>query len=197
MGGYIQRDWRIQPPAFTPDYKSTAARSPRLPLLSLPGALADLAGPVFRNSDIGPIDNDLILNYAKTSAPIGERIIVHGRLIDQDGRGIPGALIEIWQANAGGRYRHVNDDYLAAIDPNSAAAAAPSPIPTAATGSARSNPALTVPEFCQQLAAGAHPFLAVRRRMGTATDHADVFRGRSPASTRCHRPHHSGCRCSE
>jgi protocatechuate 3,4-dioxygenase beta subunit len=118
MGSYIQRDWRIQPPAFTPDYKSTAARSPRLPLLSLPGALADLAGPVFRDSDIGPIDNDLILNYAKTGAPIGERIIVHGRLIDQDGRGIPGALIEVWQANAGGRYRHVNDDYLAAIDPN-------------------------------------------------------------------------------
>jgi protocatechuate 3,4-dioxygenase beta subunit len=118
MGGYIQRDWRIQPPAFTPDYKSTAMRAPRLPLLSLSGAASDAGGPLFRDTDIGPIDNDLIQSYAKTGAPIGERIVVHGSVIDQDGRGVPNTLIEIWQANAGGRYRHVNDDYLAAIDPN-------------------------------------------------------------------------------
>jgi protocatechuate 3,4-dioxygenase beta subunit len=118
MGGYIQRDWRIQPAALSPDYKSTVARAPRLPLLALPGALTDMAGPVFRADDIGSIDNDLIQNYAKTGAPIGERIVVHGRLLDQDGHGVPGTLIEVWQANAGGRYQHVNDDYLAAIDPN-------------------------------------------------------------------------------
>lgn len=118
MGGYIQRNWRIQPPVLTPDYKSSATRSPRLPLLALPATLPDMAGPIFQATDIGSLDNDLTLNYAKTGAPIGERIIVHGRLIDQDGRGIPNTLVEFWQANAGGRYRHVNDDYLAAIDPN-------------------------------------------------------------------------------
>ncbi len=59
-----------------------------------------------------------ILNYAQTGEPIGERTIVHGRVRDENGRGIPGALVEVWQANAGGRYRHRNDTYLAPIDPN-------------------------------------------------------------------------------
>ncbi len=61
---------------------------------------------------------NLIKNYAKTGEPIGERIIVHGRVLDGNGRGVPNALVEVWQANAGGRYRHKNDTYLAPIDPN-------------------------------------------------------------------------------
>jgi len=77
-----------------------------------------VAGPVFGHEELGPRDHDLLLNYAKTGEPIGERTIVHGRLLDENGRGIPNALIEIWQANAGGRYRHRNDTYLAPIDPN-------------------------------------------------------------------------------
>src|SRR5262249_20014241 len=68
--------------------------------------------------DVGPLDNDLILNYAKSGEPIGQRIIVHGRVLDETGRGVPKTLMEYWQANAGGRYRHRNDRYLAPLDAN-------------------------------------------------------------------------------
>ena len=67
---------------------------------------------------MGRKDNDLILNYAKTGLPIGERIIVHGQVLDENGRPVPNALVEVWQANAGGRYRHRKDQYIAPIDPN-------------------------------------------------------------------------------
>jgi len=64
------------------------------------------------------MDNDLIVNYASDAEAIGERIRVHGQVLDEDARPQPGVLIEVWQANAGGKYRHVNDTYKAAIDPN-------------------------------------------------------------------------------
>jgi protocatechuate 3,4-dioxygenase beta subunit len=67
---------------------------------------------------LGPLDNDLIRNFATSGDAIGPRIIVHGRVLDEDGRPVPGALLEYWQANAGGRYRHKKESYLAAIDPN-------------------------------------------------------------------------------
>ncbi len=115
---FLQRDRGQHPPAFTPDYKTTVLRSPRLPLWSLQNSLSEVTGPVFRPDELGPLDHDLILNYAQGGEPIGERTIVHGRVLDENGRGVPGALIEVWQANAGGRYRHRNDTYLAPIDPN-------------------------------------------------------------------------------
>jgi len=99
-------------------YKTSVLRSPRLALVSLQSSLSEVAGPVFGAEELGPLDHDLILNHAKAGEPIGERTIVHGRLLDENGRGIAGALIEVWQANAGGRYRHRNDSYLAPIDPN-------------------------------------------------------------------------------
>ena len=117
-GEFLQRDRSRHPPAFTPDYKSTVLRSPRLPLWSLQNSLSETTGPTFRPDEIGPLDNDLLLNYARGGEPIGERTIVHGRVLDENGRGVPGTLVELWQANAGGRYRHVNDRYLAPIDPN-------------------------------------------------------------------------------
>ena len=81
-------------------------------------SLSEITGPAFRPDELGPLDGDLLRNYAKEGEPIGERTIVHGRVLDENGRGVPGTLVEIWQANAGGRYRHVNDRYLAPIDPN-------------------------------------------------------------------------------
>lgn len=114
----FQRDRTWQPPALTPDYKSSITRSPKQPLLSLEGTQSELTSPRFGDSDIDPIDGDLIKNYAKTGDPIGERIIVHGRVLDENARPVPNALIEVWQANAGGRYRHKNDTYFAPIDPN-------------------------------------------------------------------------------
>ena len=113
-----QRDREWHPPALALDYKTSLARSPRNALLSFRGTSSELTGPTFGHNDIDAIDNDLLRNYAQTGDPIGERIIVHGRVLDENGRPVPNTLVEIWQANAGGRYRHKKDSYLAAIDPN-------------------------------------------------------------------------------
>ena len=115
---FYQRDRRLHPPALTPDYKTSVARSPRYSMISLENTVSEVTGPTFGHGDIDPIDNDLIRNYAKTGDPVGERIIVHGRVLDENARPVPGTLVEIWQANAGGRYRHKKDSYLAPIDPN-------------------------------------------------------------------------------
>lgn len=115
---YYQRDRSWHPQALTPGYKTSVPRSPRLALLSLENTLSEITGPTFGHGDIDPLDNDLIKNYAKTGDPIGERIIVHGRVLDENARPVPNTLVEVWQANAGGRYRHKKDSYLAPIDPN-------------------------------------------------------------------------------
>jgi protocatechuate 3,4-dioxygenase, beta subunit len=117
-GGFFQRDRTIHPPAYAPDYKTTVLRSPRQALLSLDSSLSELTGPVFGHSVIGPLDNDLICNYAKDGDPIGERILVHGRVLDETGRSVPNALVEFWQAKPAGRYRHKKDAYVAPIDLN-------------------------------------------------------------------------------
>ena len=117
-GSFYQRDLAWHPPVLTPPYKTSVLRSPRRAPLSLPNTVSEMTGPVFGHDMLGPQDNDLILNYAKAGEPIGPRILIKGRVIDQDARPVPGALIEIWQANAGGRYRHKRDGYLAPLDPN-------------------------------------------------------------------------------
>ena len=118
-GEFYQRDRSIQPPAFTPDYKTSVARSPRYSMISLQNSVSEITGPRFGHNDIDAGDNDLLTNYAKAGeSPIGERIILHGRVLDENARPIPYTLVEIWQANAGGRYRHKKDTYLAPIDPN-------------------------------------------------------------------------------
>ncbi|SCY08332.1 protocatechuate 3,4-dioxygenase subunit beta [Paracoccus tibetensis] len=113
-----QRDRTWHPPALAPDYKTSVARSPRQAMLSLDATASELSGPRFGHGDIAPGENDLITNYAQGGDPVGERIIVHGRVLDENRRPVPHTLVEIWQANAGGRYRHKKDQYLAAIDPN-------------------------------------------------------------------------------
>lgn len=118
MAEYYMRDREWHPPAFAQSYKTSIARSPQYNLISLENTVSEITGPRFGHNDIDPIDNDLIKNYAKSGDPIGERIIVHGRVLDEDGRPQPNCLVEIWQANAGGRYRHKKDTYLAPIDEN-------------------------------------------------------------------------------
>ncbi len=118
-GPLIPRDRRVHPVPYDPAYKTSVTRSPHLPLLSMESTPSEETGPRFGHSLIGPLDNNLILNWTKGEAPaIGERILVHGRVLDQMGRPVPRTLVEIWQANAGGRYRHVKDGYLAPLDPN-------------------------------------------------------------------------------
>lgn len=116
---FYQRDTARHPPAFTPDYKTSYARSPRFSLISLDQGVGEVTGPTFGHGDIDAGDNDLLSNYAQPGqSPIGERIILHGRVLDENARPVPNTLVEIWQANAGGRYRHKNDRYLAPIDAN-------------------------------------------------------------------------------
>lgn len=118
MREYFSRDSMRHPPALTKDYKSTVLRSPKHVPLSLNQTTSEITGPCFGQNDIGALDNDLIRNFAKDGDPIGERLILHGCVLDEVENPIPNSLIEIWQANAGGRYRHENDGYLAPLDPN-------------------------------------------------------------------------------
>ena len=118
-GAFFHRDRNWHPPALAPAYKTSVVRSPQKALISMNTTLSEQTGPVFGHTMLGALDNDLILNYAADGEmAIGQRIIVHGRVLDQNGRGVPGALVEFWQANAGGRYRHKKEGYLAPLDPN-------------------------------------------------------------------------------
>lgn len=97
-------------------YRSTHKRVPRQALISIPHTLSELTGPIYGHNTIGPTDNDLTCHFP--DPPQGERIIVAGRILDEDGRGVPNTLVEIWQANAAGRYRHSGDNHPAPLDPN-------------------------------------------------------------------------------
>jgi len=118
-GSFFQRDRDWQPAALTPQYKTSLKRSPTHALLSMDSSISERTGPTFNQNMLGELDNDLVLNYAKDGElPVGERIIVQGRVLDENARPVPGVLLEFWQANAGGRYRHKKDGYLAPLDPN-------------------------------------------------------------------------------
>ncbi len=115
---YNWLDWSVQPPYLYSPYRSTVFRSPQKPLISLKQNLSELTGPVYGQDEIAPLDNDLTRNAVKNGEPLGERIIVTGQLMDDMGKPIPHALIEIWQANAAGRYMHKVDQHDAPLDPN-------------------------------------------------------------------------------
>lgn len=100
----------------SPEYKSTLKRAPSQPLILLPHTLSEISGPVFGHRAVAEGDSDLTRQHA--GEPLGERIIVSGRVLDEDARPVPHTLIEIWQANAGGRYVHVKDQHPAPLDPN-------------------------------------------------------------------------------
>lgn len=112
------RDWDSHPPFVHPDYKSTVLRGPRKPLVPLPHGLSELTGPLFGHEKVGPLDADLTRNAVKNGEPLGERIIVQGRVTDEAGRPVPNTLVEVWQANAAGRYIHSADQHDAPLDPN-------------------------------------------------------------------------------
>ena len=105
-----------QPDYLHPAYKSSVKRAPTRPLILLPPTLSERSGPVFGQSLIGPSDSDLTAQYA--DPPLGERIVVSGRVLDEGGKPVRGALVEVWQANAAGRYLHKNDQHDAPLDPN-------------------------------------------------------------------------------
>ncbi len=105
-----------QPALLHPPYVSTVRRAPAIPPILLPHAISELTGPQYGHNPIGETDNDLTRQHA--GEPIGERIIVAGRVLDEDGRPVPRTLVEIWQANSAGRYFHDRDNHPAPLDPN-------------------------------------------------------------------------------
>ncbi|MEO7401999.1 MAG: protocatechuate 3,4-dioxygenase subunit beta [Polaromonas sp.] len=112
------RDWAGQPSHIYPYYQSTLLRGPKQPLLPIKQALAQLNAPVYGSEQLGPLDNDLTKNAIRNGVPLGERIIVTGRVQDEDGRPVKSTLVEVWQANAAGRYVHKVDRHDAPLDPN-------------------------------------------------------------------------------
>lgn len=116
--GFGPRDWSSHPSYVDQGYKSTALRGPTKPLIPLKATLSELTGPVYGHDSLGALDADLTKNGAKNGEPLGERIVVAGRVLDERGQPVPNTLIEIWQANAAGRYVHVIDQHAAPLDPN-------------------------------------------------------------------------------
>jgi protocatechuate 3,4-dioxygenase beta subunit len=104
------------PPYLAPDYRATRTRSPKQPLIIIPQTLSEITGPVYGHNDVRPGEADLTTQHA--GEPLGERIIVSGRVLDERGRPVPDTLVEIWQCNAAGRYIHIVDQHPAPLDPN-------------------------------------------------------------------------------
>ncbi len=103
-------------PLHFPEYRTTVLRNPSNDLLMVPQRLGELTGPVFGNADLRSEDNDL--TKVNGGEAIGQRIYVHGRVTGADGRPVPETLLEVWQANSAGRYRHKNDSWPAPLDPH-------------------------------------------------------------------------------
>ena len=114
--GYRRPFPGTQPDYLFPRYASTVKRAPTKPLVMLPQTLTELTGPVFGSDEVKPGDADLTRQHA--GDPIGERIVVSGRVLDENGRPVPHTLVEIWQANSAGRYPHRVDQHDAPSDPN-------------------------------------------------------------------------------
>ena len=112
------RDWSSQPPWLHPAYRSTALRSPTRALLPIAHSLTELTQPVYGHDDIGALDHDLTRNAVSNGAPLGERIVVTGRVTDERGRPVRHTLVELWQCNSAGRYVHRADQHDAPLDPN-------------------------------------------------------------------------------
>jgi protocatechuate 3,4-dioxygenase, beta subunit len=113
---YSRAGDRADPPSLYPDYVGTRTRSPSKPLIVIPQTLSEITGPVYGHSDVKPEEADLTTQHAGEA--LGERIIVKGRVLDENGRPVPDSLVEIWQCNAAGRYIHPVDQHPAPIDPN-------------------------------------------------------------------------------
>ena len=106
----------IDPPYNYPDYGSTLLRAPREALVELPEGALDVPGPVVPAGFVRDADNDLTTRG--DTAPQGEKMVLVGRLLDENGRALRRSLVEIWQANAAGRYDHPGDTHDAPLDPN-------------------------------------------------------------------------------
>src|SRR5437867_7505851 len=106
----------VHPPYLYPEYKSTRLRAPAQPPVRVAPSPLEAAGPTFPKSFVR--DSEADLTTWGTSAPLGEKMVLVGRVLDGDGRPVRGALVEVWQANASGKYPHPVDDHDAPLAPN-------------------------------------------------------------------------------
>ncbi len=113
--GYRRETSGAHPPYDHPAYASTHKRAPRHAPVRLEHTLSEITGPRFSREDLTPGENDM--THLGGGEALGERIVVTGRVLDEDGRTIPHTMIEIWQANAAGRYAHADDRHEAPLDP--------------------------------------------------------------------------------
>ncbi len=176
---YPLESLEAHPKYLSPGYKSTVLRSPKRPLVILPHTMSELTGPIYGHEAV--LENDSDLTKQHGGEPQGERIIVSGTVMDEDGRPIPNTLIEIWQANAAGRYIHVVDQHHAPLDPEFLRRR---PLRHRRQGPLqvhhRQARRLSLEEPPQRLAAEPHPLLAVRPELPDPAGHPDVF-SRRPA----------------
>jgi len=114
--GYRREVPGSQPAHLHAPYGSTVKRAPTKPLIRMPHTLSEVTGPVFGHDRVAPGDADLTTQCA--GQPIGERMVIAGRVLDGDGRPVPHTLVEVWQANSAGRYHHDRDQHDAPLDPN-------------------------------------------------------------------------------
>ena len=105
----------VHPPLLSPGYGSTSSRAPLRPAVELPQLLTEVTGPLLGEGRVTERDADLTAQH--DVEPLGQRILVQGQVRDGDGRPVPHALVEVWQANAAGRYRHLSDQWPAPLDP--------------------------------------------------------------------------------
>ena len=138
---------------------------------------SELTGPTFGHDILGPLDNDLIRNFSQDgSDAIGQRLVVYGQILDENARPVSNTLVEFWQANAGGRYRHKREGYIAALDPNfggcgRAITDADGYLPLSDDQAWR----LPLAERRQRLAAGPYPLFGIRSCVRAAPDHPNVL----------------------
>ena len=118
MHEYNPRDWKSHPPYSFKSYGSSIKRGPLKKLVPIQQTLSEITGPLFSDIQLQPGENDLSRDPSTGKEAMGERIIVVGRVLDEDERPVPNTLIEIWQANAAGRYHHPIDQHNAPLDPN-------------------------------------------------------------------------------
>ena len=174
---------KAHPLPLSPGYKSSIKRAPQKPLIPMRHTLSELTGPVYGHETVREHDNDLTRQHA--GEPLGERIIVHGHVLDEDGRGVPNTLVEIWQANACGRYIHVRDQHPAPLDPNfTGAGRAQSDAVRLLQVRHHQARRLSLGQSPQRLASRAHPLLGVRPLLRLAAGDADVFPRRSAVRVR-------------
>ncbi|MBT3146572.1 protocatechuate 3,4-dioxygenase subunit beta [Neptunomonas sp. CHC150] len=118
MSKVTPRDWDSHAAYISPEYKSSILRGVSKSLVEIDPELSELTGPAYGAEVIGELDHDLTKNGQVNGEPIGERIVVTGRVLDENGNPVANTLVEVWQANAGGRYIHKQDQHDAPLDPN-------------------------------------------------------------------------------